>query len=301
MESSLRLLNVEITNILVHIFLFISYIQINWKWSFVSYFPCLSNAVISSNKLPSALCGQMLDVPKGWSFHHFLARHCTSLSIKYILDIQLNVPFLSALPLVLIIILHTALSKSVQHLPFPNTGNSYCILSFSFCDYFMGKNYGVAYSQTTSPPLPGIWLLLLTPPPACPCLCRSAIPRTRGNTPHALLSHMWEGASPCIAHFCSLRNIASNQPAAIIPPSPQLYLFLLHIWVQVVFLQFAFFQVGTCTVVFQPFFSLSWIASYLFPVCKGIHSLSQCSTDVCFTSCKKKNNSIYTKTLRTPK
>lgn len=131
------------------------------------------------------------------------------LSIKYILDIQLNVPFLSALPLVLIIVLHTALSKSVQHLPFPNTGNSYCIPSFSFCDYFMGKNYGVAYSQTTSPPLPGIWLLRLTPlwhAPVCvevpypglgAILYTLCFPTCERVPPHALpTSAAWEISLP---------------------------------------------------------------------------------------------------------
>lgn len=165
MEGSLRLLNVEITNILVHIFPFISYIQINWKWSFVAYFPRLSNAVISSNKLPSALCGQVLDVPKGWSFHHFLARH---LSIKEALDIQLNVPFLCALPLLLMISLHAALSNSVKQLLLSNTGDSYQIPSFSSFDYFMEKNYGLAYSRTTSPPLL-FWLLFLNP------LCHASV------------------------------------------------------------------------------------------------------------------------------
>lgn len=49
------------------------------KVIFCIILPPPSNAVISPNKLPSALCGQVLDVPKEWSFHHFLARHCTSL------------------------------------------------------------------------------------------------------------------------------------------------------------------------------------------------------------------------------
>lgn len=112
---------------------------------------------------------------------------------------------------------------------------------------------------------------------------------------------MREGAFPRIAHFCSLRNITANQLAAIIPRSPQHDLFLLRIEFQLGFLQFAFFQVGTCTVVFQPFFNLSWIASYHFPVYNSVHSLSRCSTDVSNISCKKKIRSIYMQTIRTPR
>lgn len=78
-------------------------------------------------------------------------------SIEEIPGIQFNVPFIAALPLLLIIPLHTSLSKSVKHLLFSNISDSYHIPSLSSSDYFIEEKLGMAYSQDNLPHFFGCW------------------------------------------------------------------------------------------------------------------------------------------------
>lgn len=154
----------------------------------------------------------------------------------------------------------------------------------------MEKNYEIAYSQSTSPPF-SYWLLFLNPlQHASVCLeaqyagIRAIfhmlyLPTCKRLPSHALpASEAWK-ISLLISYLLSFLDLFNTIYSCCI------YEF------HVVFLQFAFFQVGTCFVVFQPFFNLSWVASYHFPVYNGVHSISQCSTEVFSLLVKKKYQS----------
>lgn len=165
----------------------------------------------------------------------------------------------------------------------------------------MEKNYEIAYSQSTSPPF-SYWLLFLNPlQHASVCLeaqyagIRAIfhmlyLPTCKRLPSHALpASEAWK-ISLLISYLLSFLDLFNTIYSCCI------YEF------HVVFLQFAFFQVGTCFVVFQPFFNLSWVASYHFPVYNGVHSISQCSTEVFSLLVKKKiSKYIYTQTIRPPR